>query len=216
MPTIPIRRRHPRALLRQAHRAAPCSSAAPVCPTRLFPRDFCSCPPPLTTDAVVCEAHQQFMVVGFGAWLLARRIIAVPSDVRLRRIPKSVGFWPANAQPAEASQPAPGGHADVVRRTAHAPHIQPSHRGATAGQGEDRDRQAFSPARQPFPVLRTGSESLPANTIARAIRPRTATPWKAHWNSNPDLLFRREPSFPLYDGPVGIPGQTRTGIFQLR
>ena len=40
--------------------------------------------------------------------------------------------------------------------------------------------------------------------------------WKAHWNSNPDLLFRREPSFPLYDGPVGIPGQTRTGILQLR
>src|ERR1035438_3945234 len=61
---VPIRRMHPRALLRQAHRAAPCSSTAPVCPARLFPRDFCSCPPLLTIDAVVCEAHQRFMVVG--------------------------------------------------------------------------------------------------------------------------------------------------------
>src|SRR5450759_821216 len=147
---------------------------------------------------------------------MARRISAVPSDVRLRRIPKFVGFWPANAQPAEASQPAPGGHADVVRRTAHAPHIQPSHRGATPVRAKTGIARRSSPARQPFPVLRTGSEPSPASSIARPIGPRTATPWKAHWNSNPDLLFRREPSFPLYDGPVGIPGQTRTGIFQLR
>src|ERR1039457_3008255 len=96
-PLVPIRRRHPRALLRQAHRAAPCSSAAPVCPTRLFPRDFCSCPPPLTTDAVVCEAHQQFMVVGFGrgCWR--------DGSLRFRRMSASGGF----PNPLDSGRPTP-------------------------------------------------------------------------------------------------------------
>jgi hypothetical protein len=59
-----------------------------------------------------------------------------------RRIPNVVGFWPVNAQPAEESQ-SHRAATRVARRAAHAPHIQPPHRGATPGRGEDRDRQAF-------------------------------------------------------------------------
>src|ERR1019366_6146878 len=61
---------------------------------------------------------------------------------------------------------------------------------------------------------RTTATASGITTTARSFMRKIL--WKAHWNSNPDLLFRREPSFPLYDGPVGVPGQTRTGILQLR
>src|ERR1039457_1695768 len=54
----------------------------------------------------------------------------------------------------------------------------------------------------------TGSKTSPASSIARPIGPRTATPWKAHWNSNPDLLFRRDPAACLRE----VPGPDRESL----
>jgi hypothetical protein len=173
---VPIRRMHPRALLRQAHRAAPCSRAAPVCPARLFPRDFCSCPPPLTIDAVVCQAHQQFMVVGFGAWSHGATDqcgsvgCPPPADSQIRWI--LAGQRPTcRSEPASTGRSRGRGAEDRPRATY--PAVTPRRH---TGQGEDRDRQAFFPCTPAVP-------SAPHRQRTFAGKQHCAANWTANSNT---------------------------------